>query len=95
MVRMYPIQQTFVCNLVSTSIVDCSTPSYACPIQDLDKLGEIDNEGFEQSDRSILDKVVLNIWETQCNKINGHYKFPIPWKDPDESLPNNYLVVDK
>ena len=55
------LHSTVVCNFVSTSIADCSTPSYACPIQDINKLWEIDNEGFEKSDMSILDKRVINL----------------------------------
>ena len=86
---------TVVCSFVSTSIADCFTPSYACPIQDIDKLWEIDNEGFEKSSMTVLDKCVINLWDTRCKKINGHYELPISWKDPEESLPNNFVVADK
>ena len=62
---------------------------------DINKLWEIDNEGFEKSDMSILDKRVINLWDTQCKKVNGHYELPIPWKDPEESLPNNFVLAEK
>ena len=84
-----------VCNFISTSIADCSTPSYAYPIQDINKLWEIDNKGFKKLDMSILDKRVINLWDTQDKKVNGHYKLPIPWKDPEESSTNNLVLAKK
>ena len=28
-----------------------------------------------------------------CKKVDGHYQLPIPWKNRDSPLPNNFQVA--
>ena len=44
--------------------------------------------GWSQEDKSVID-----LWDRECVKIDGHYQLPIPWKNRDSPLPNNFQVA--
>ncbi|XP_038046729.1 uncharacterized protein LOC119720934 [Patiria miniata] len=63
------------------------------PIDDVSKLWKIENEGLECSSWSQEDRSVIKLWDREHRKIDGHYELPIPWRDREESLPNNFVVA--
>ena len=38
-----------------------------------------------------MKKRVVDLWDKECHKVDGHYEIPIPWR-PDLQLPD-YLVM--
>lgn len=48
------------------------------------------NKGFSQEDRYWLDKV-----ERSCKFVQGSYEIPLPFKDKQSKLPNNYNMALK
>ena len=62
--------------------------------KNVNRLWDIENEGLLESDGwSVEDRSVMSLWDDTCRKVDGHYELPIPWKDRDETLPNNYCVA--
>ena len=61
----------------------------------INKLWKFDDEGMEeqQSELSTEDHKVLNLWDKECKVVNNHFELPIPWKSPDEPMPNNLNVA--
>ncbi|KAJ8043465.1 hypothetical protein HOLleu_10558 [Holothuria leucospilota] len=66
----------------------------ALPVRDdVSRLWEIENEGIGPSSWSREDKLVIDLWDRECRKVDGHYELPIPWRDRSEPLPNNFVVA--
>ena len=60
------------------------------------KLWEIENEGLDDCQAwSIEDKAVIDLWDREVKKVNGHFELPIPWKDRSQTLPNIFVVAKK
>ena len=36
---------------------------------------------------------MIELWDKECTKVEGHYEIPIPWKNRHEPLPNNYVLA--
>ena len=65
----------------------------ASPMEDVSKLWDMENEGLEHLSWSQEDKMVINLWNKEVKKVDGHYELPIPWRDRSEFLPNNFIVA--
>ena len=39
------------------------------------------------------DKQVIDLWECSIRLHEGHYELPIPWRNPEAIIPNNYSVA--
>ena len=76
-----------VCNFVSRCISD------ADDTVDAWSLAHLDND--ESPSMSVEDQKVIALWDDQVLKDDRHYELPIPWKDRDEPLPNNYIVAKR
>ena len=50
----------------------------------------MDHESLSQDDKHVID-----LWDESCKKVDNHYELPIPLKDPEESIPNNFVVVQE
>ena len=61
--------------------------------EDINKLWEIENGSFAETTFSVDDARVLQLWDSTCKLVEGHYMLPIPWKDPNEPLPNNFSLA--
>ncbi|KAJ8041442.1 hypothetical protein HOLleu_12255 [Holothuria leucospilota] len=59
----------------------------------INQLWLLENEGLEGYSWSDEDKSVMELWNQECRLIDGHYELPIPWKDRNDPLPNNYVVA--
>ncbi|KAJ8047035.1 hypothetical protein HOLleu_05917 [Holothuria leucospilota] len=62
-------------------------------INKFNQLWLLENEGLEGHSWSDEDKSVMELWNQECRLIDGHYELPIPWKDRNDPLPNNYVVA--
>jgi hypothetical protein len=60
----------------------------------VDSLWKIENEGIAGNECtwSQNDRKVIELWDKECRKVDGHYELPIPWK-PNVKLPNNMVVA--
>ena len=72
-----------VSNFISARLVD----------DDITKLWKLENEDLYDISWSQEDKSVINLWDKETTNIDNHYVIPIPWRDRDEPLPNNFLVA--
>ena len=36
---------------------------------------------------------MIDLWDRECVKVDGHYQLPIPWKNRDSPLPNNFQLA--
>ena len=88
------VAHTTVCNFVCASAPIVPVPD-SYPIHDINRLWELENQGFDRKDLSLDDKRVVDLWDSECKVVDGHYELPIPWKDPHECLPNNVVVAEK
>ena len=79
---------THVCLNVSVS----TPPSLETIEQDISRLYEIENPP-DQNKISVSDQYVINLWESQMTRVGSKYQLPIPLKDSDEEIPNNFPVV--
>lgn len=53
---------------------------------EIDWVGDL---GWPREDMSVID-----LWDCQCCKGGNHYQLPIPWKDREEPIPNNYIIAN-
>ena len=84
----HTVCHTVISNFITTaSLTDQTTDS------DVERLWYMENEGIEGVTLSQADKSVIDLWDRTCRKTEGHYELPIPWKNPDEELPNNVEVA--
>lgn len=61
---------------------------------DVSKLWEIENEGLvEENSWSQDDKLVIDMWDREHVKVDGHYELGIPWENVDETVPNNFHIA--
>ena len=60
----------------------------------VNSLWNIENEGIcgEVDSFSQNDKRVIQLWDQECRKVDGHYELPIPWKS-DLTLPSNLSLA--
>jgi hypothetical protein len=58
------------------------------------KLWNIENENVarDKSAWSQEDKQVIELWDREVQRVDGHYQLPIPWRDKVE-VPNNMMVA--
>ena len=75
--------------------LDLGSPrdSQSSIVSDINRLWEIENGSFTDNALSVDDKRVLELWDNTCKLIDGHYMLPIPWKSPEESIPNNFSLA--
>ena len=88
------VSHAVVCNFVSASPVHLDTRP-ADPSVDINRLWEFENIGYDRPGMSVEDRKVIDLWDNTCRKINGHYELPIPWRDANEDLPNNFALAIK
>ena len=50
---------------------------------------------LEQTQPSVNDQKVTKYWDENCTLSDGHYVLPIPWKDRNDPIPNNFWVAKK
>ena len=81
---------------VSEAIFGQSNQAYANFIQgsiekDFDNMWTIEHEicKSSESELSLDDRKVLNLWDEQNVYENNRYTIPIPWKEGRPNLPNN------
>ena len=88
---------------VPTNRVSCAVVSHfittaplsePSPLEmDIDRLWQLENDGLERVGFSQEDHEVIRFWDEHCKKDGFHYELPIPWKNPDEPIPNNVYVA--
>ena len=85
------------CDVITDDQVVCDSivQQVPVPVDDIHKLWDIENGAFTDSTLSVEDKKVLDLWDSTCCLVDGHYMLPIPWKNPNEPLPNNFSVAIK
>ena len=86
---------THVCCLnvsLCNPVVPPSPPSLDKIEQEISRLYEIENPP-DQIKMSQDDQKVINLWESQMTRVGNKYELPIPFKDVEEEIPNNYPVV--
>jgi hypothetical protein len=54
---------------------------------------ENNSDDMDELGWSLEDKSVIDLWDRECVKVDGHFQLPIPWKNRDEHLPNNYVMA--
>ena len=59
------------------------------------KLWGIDHELADINSMSVEDSTLINIWDKECELIEGHVQLPISWKQEPPDLPDNYEMEDK
>ncbi|KAG1655535.1 hypothetical protein GQR58_024454 [Nymphon striatum] len=62
-------------------------------IEDLGKLWELENDSFDKISWSEEDKRVIELWEREIKVSEGHFVLPIPFRDKNETIPNNFIVA--
>ena len=77
---------------VVTHFIVAESPTVQDVSRDNHRLREIDNEGLGTTSLSQSDKYVLNLWDQNHRKVDGHYELQIPWKN-SEDLPNDIAVA--
>ena len=78
---------------VISHFVQAEKPNLDSIERNVNRLWEIDNDAFDKDGPSLEDREVLKFWDNNCKKVDGHYEIPIPWKAPEEPLPNNINVA--
>ena len=79
---------------VSRKVISHFVTTLRSNVEDeIHQLWKLENEGLEGASWSEEDKSVIGLWDKECKMVEGHYELPIPWKDCDDSLPNNYVVA--
>ena len=77
------VMRGVVSNFISARPVD----------DDVTKLWKLENEGLYDISWSQEDKSVIDLWDKETTNVDNHYVIPIPWRDRDEPLPNNFVVA--
>ncbi|KAG1669999.1 hypothetical protein GQR58_017185 [Nymphon striatum] len=62
-------------------------------IEDLGKLWELENDSFDKISWSEEDKRVIELWDREIKVSEGHFVLPIPFRDKNETIPNNFIVA--
>ena len=52
-----------------------------------------DHEEPDNKGRSVEDQRVVALWQSQGDRVAGHYQFPIPFRDEEPSLPDNLQMA--
>ena len=61
---------------------------------DVSLLWQLENEGLDHISWSREDHAVIKFWYKETVKTgDGHYEIPIPWRDRNEPLPNNFIIA--
>lgn len=80
---------------ISHSIVSHFVSCSSAPVEnDIYALWKLENEGLDEVGWSREDKSVIELWDRETVKVNGHFEIPIPWKNCQEPLPNNYSLAN-
>ena len=79
---------------VSRKVISHFVTTLRSNVEDeIHQLWKLENEGLEGTSWSEEDKSVIGLWDKECKMVEGHYELPIPWRDCDDPLPNNYVVA--
>ena len=71
-------------NLISTKLIE----------EKLDHSYELEQVGIHRdTEWSIEDTEVIEVWKEACTIDENHYSLPIPWRYVDSKLPNNYYLA--
>ena len=95
------VSNTVICNFVSRSMSEMGDDRPgALPgeelHQDLSKLWALERSDDNEMGFSIDEQRVIDLWDCTCIKDkDGHFVLPIPWRNPDEELPNNLHVAKR
>lgn len=82
-----------ICNYVKA--LNVSSPEDIDLRGDLESLWALERDTGNDRATSTDDEVVIALWDKECKKVGNHYELPIPWKCPDEPLPNNFFVAKR
>ena len=74
-----------ISHFISTSTIE----------EDVNKLWKLENEGLDGYGNtwSQEDKQVISMWDREVQYEDGHFVLPIPWKNHNEPLPNNFVIA--
>ena len=74
-----------ISHFISTSTIE----------EDVNKLWKLENEGLDGYGNtwSQEDKQVISMWDREVQYEDGHFVLPIPWKNRNEPLPNNFVIA--
>ena len=83
-VRADATNRRIITNFISTAKLD----------RDIHILWHIEDEGVGSKDITFSqsDKNVISLWDDKFRIEKEHIMLPIPWKQPDDSFPNNNVV---
>ena len=88
------VSNVVICNLLSACPIDVKS-NLSAPAADMNKLQELKNGAFDRPGLSVLDKKVIDLWDDNSKMVNGSHELPIPCKNPEEDLPNNFTLAQK
>lgn len=87
-----PMEMQVESGLVSQVL--CSVGGFSLEGQ-VRALWEVENLEGEMPTQSAEDRKVLALWQIECCQVEGHYEFPIPFRDEDPKLPNNRIIAER
>ena len=78
------------CNVAASSVI--KPPSLEMIEKDISRLYDIENP--TKLDKWSQDDIrVVELWENEMKRVGSKYQLPIPIRDADLPIPNNYVVV--
>ena len=82
-VSSQPTSRRVISNFVSTVAIE----------EKIDRLWEVDNLD-DMPSLSPEDTRVIELWDRCCTVVDGHFELPVPWRNADEILPDNYYLAE-
>ena len=76
-----------------TSSVIANFISASCIERNINQLWDIDNDYNNVRSLSHEDKKVIDLWNSECKLIDGHFELPFPWCKNISSMPDNMYVA--
>jgi len=89
---MVPIKSCHIFS--STALVSSENEELNRLERKIDRWWEFEAENHASNTRahSVQDAMVLAKWDATCERVDGRFQLPIPWR-PDIDLPNNQQVA--
>ena len=81
---------------VTSNFISCKQKPLSIS-ERVDRLWELQEAGLHDKHQDIdvsqEDCKVLDLWDRESEIVDDHVQLPIPWKNPDTSMPNNIHVA--
>ena len=63
---------TVICNFILSTPVTTARVPDSVPFYEIECLWDLEIEGMDTPQMSVLDREVINLWDQKCRKIEGH-----------------------